>query len=458
MTSKQSEINSINSSDNRSVLKNVVNVKAKGLKVRENSRDEEINRKETDENVFIKPKASHFCKSNQRRPSAVITDPPKPTFAVYCDDEAAQDGYDAEIYRNPVEGPAQESHPIDFSDWHGKKDKSEDSEATVSKVSLSEETFNVANEGERGIFRIGCDEDDDDDEVFLSTVEDESTAFHTAQHIPDRLKIQPEPFCCHPDYDSDIYSYMRDREVQVRPSSHYLHKQTDITSEMRYILIDWLADVTEEYGLSLVGDNFQECLHLAVSVVDRTLSVLYCPRLKLQLVGATSIMIAAKFEEIFPPELKEFVYITDDTYSGVQILRMEKVILSTLCFEISAPTSNWFGSRLVRKAHSDEQTSQLMHYLLELALLDYRYLQFRSSVLACAAFSLANIIIGKIPWQPVEADTGISLDEIREPVRQLLSSFTKAPYSEHKAVYEKYSDEKYRAVACLCPPNLLPFN
>ena len=45
---------------------------------------------------------------------------------------------------------------------------------------------------------------------------------------------------------------MRDREVQVRPSSHYLHKQTDITSEMRYILIDWLADVTEEYGLSLV--------------------------------------------------------------------------------------------------------------------------------------------------------------------------------------------------------------
>ena len=62
MTSKQSEINSINSSDNRSVLKNVVNVKAKGLKVRENSRDEEINRKETDENVFIKPKASHFCK------------------------------------------------------------------------------------------------------------------------------------------------------------------------------------------------------------------------------------------------------------------------------------------------------------------------------------------------------------------------------------------------------------
>ena len=85
---------------------------------------------------------------------------------------------------------------------------------------------------------------------------------------------------------------------------------------------------------------------------------------------------------------------------------MEKVILSTLCFEISAPTSNWFGSRLVRKAHSDEQTSQLMHYLLELALLDYRYLQFRSSVLACAAFSLANIIIGKIPWQPVEADTG----------------------------------------------------
>lgn len=63
----------------------------------------------------------------------------------------------------------------------------------------------------------------------------------------------------------------------------------------------------------------KESLHLAVSIVDRILSKLYCPRLKLQLIGATAIMVAAKFEEIRPPKLKEFVYITDETYSATQV-------------------------------------------------------------------------------------------------------------------------------------------
>ena len=48
---------------------------------------------------------------------------------------------------------------------------------------------------------------------------------------------------------------------------------------------------------------------------------------KLQLVGTAAMFIAAKFEEIYPPELGEFVYITDDTYSKKQVLRMEHLIL-----------------------------------------------------------------------------------------------------------------------------------
>ena len=48
---------------------------------------------------------------------------------------------------------------------------------------------------------------------------------------------------------------------------------------------------------------------------------------KLQLVGTAAMFIAAKFEEIYPPDLAEFVYITDDTYSKKQVLRMEHLIL-----------------------------------------------------------------------------------------------------------------------------------
>lgn len=49
-----------------------------------------------------------------------------------------------------------------------------------------------------------------------------------------------------------------------------------------------------------------------------------------------------KFEEIYPPEVAEFVYITDDTYTKKQVLRMEHLVLKVLCFDLAAPTINQF--------------------------------------------------------------------------------------------------------------------
>lgn len=49
-----------------------------------------------------------------------------------------------------------------------------------------------------------------------------------------------------------------------------------------------------------------------------------------------------KFEEIYPPEVAEFVYITDDTYSKKQVLRMEHLVLKVLAFDLAAPTVNQF--------------------------------------------------------------------------------------------------------------------
>lgn len=46
-----------------------------------------------------------------------------------------------------------------------------------------------------------------------------------------------------------------------------------------------------------------------------------------------------KYEEIYPPEIGEFVYITDDTYTKQQVLRMEKLLLKVLSFDLCAPSS-----------------------------------------------------------------------------------------------------------------------
>lgn len=66
-----------------------------------------------------------------------------------------------------------------------------------------------------------------------------------------------------------------------------MSKQMDITSNMRWILVDWLVEVAEEYTLQT------ETLYLAVSYIDRFLSHMSVKRDKLQLVGTTAMFIAA---------------------------------------------------------------------------------------------------------------------------------------------------------------------
>ena len=42
-------------------------------------------------------------------------------------------------------------------------------------------------------------------------------------------------------------------------------------------------------------------------------------RSKLQLVGSAALFLAAKYEEIYPPTIKQFIYLTDDSYTDDQV-------------------------------------------------------------------------------------------------------------------------------------------
>jgi Cyclin, N-terminal domain len=51
------------------------------------------------------------------------------------------------------------------------------------------------------------------------------------------------------------------------------------------------------------------------------------PRRQLQLVGVAALFIASKYEELYPPEINDYVFIADDAYTKQQILEMEKQIV-----------------------------------------------------------------------------------------------------------------------------------
>jgi len=108
-----------------------------------------------------------------------------------------------------------------------------------------------------------------------------------------------------------------------------MKRQSDITESMRAILVDWLIDVHLKFKL------LNETLFLTVNILDRYLSVVSnLARSKLQLVGVASMLISTKYEEIYPPTVKDYVYITDSAYTKEEILKMESHILSALDFNI----------------------------------------------------------------------------------------------------------------------------
>lgn len=269
-----------------------------------------------------------------------------------------------------------------------------------------------------------------------------------------------EPMCysdlreleCNVEYAQDIYGYLRELELKYRPKANYMEKQPDITSSMRTILVDWLVEVADEYNLHA------ETLFLAVSFVDRFLSSMSVVRNKLQLVGTASLLIAAKFEEIYPPEVKEFVYITDDTYTQEQVLKMERVVLKILSFHVAAPTINYFLLRFAEVSHAPDTAKHLAHYLCELALLDdVPYLQFLPSIVAGSALCLANHTLGRHPWgRELVEYSGYEVATLRECMHSLYSSFCNAAGRAQRAVHDKFKTPKFHCVANLKMSPTLP--
>jgi cyclin B len=95
---------------------------------------------------------------------------------------------------------------------------------------------------------------------------------------------------------------------------------------------------------------------------------------RLQLVGVTALLIASKYEEIYPPELKDFVYITDKAYSKQDVLQMEFSILNTLSFDITFPTAFRFLERYLKHINEEQTVMMYASFLVELALVDIRML------------------------------------------------------------------------------------
>ena len=61
--------------------------------------------------------------------------------------------------------------------------------------------------------------------------------------------------------------------------------------------------------------------------------------------GVSCLFVAAKYEEIYPPRTKDYVYYTDGAYKENEVIQMEYQILSELDFNFKYPTCFTFMKR-----------------------------------------------------------------------------------------------------------------
>lgn len=64
------------------------------------------------------------------------------------------------------------------------------------------------------------------------------------------------------------------------------------------------------------------------------------------------MLIASKYEEIYAPEVRDFVYITDNAYTKQEIFEMENHMLTTLEFNVTMPSAYQFLQRFTKVAQT----------------------------------------------------------------------------------------------------------
>jgi G2/mitotic-specific cyclin-B, other len=238
-------------------------------------------------------------------------------------------------------------------------------------------------------------------------------------------------------------------------------KQKDINQKMRSILIDWLIEIHNKFKLH------NQTLWLTVNILDRYLEQVQILRNKLQLVGISALLIASKFEEIYPPEVKDCVYITDNAYNRKEILDMETTILTKLEYKITVPTGYHFLTRYLNCIQASERTRNLAFYYAERNLQESDMLCVLPHKFAAAAVYASlmqqNENIPRLKGTPVwsrilQEESGLAETDLKPCARNIISHVREESETASKrrlvATKKKYSTGAFIGISTLPLPRI----
>ncbi|KAJ3395473.1 hypothetical protein HDU92_005726 [Lobulomyces angularis] len=249
------------------------------------------------------------------------------------------------------------------------------------------------------------------------------------------------------EYSDEIFSYWKELELERIPDANYMMLHPELKWEMRRILVGWLAKIHKFC-------NFEpDTLFLSVNIVDRVMSYQGKGRAavglsKYQLVGIVSFLIAAKYEEIKVPSMRELLFLVENVYTEHEILFTERWILKILNFEVGFVSPLNFLCKFSQIDNNDLAVLTLSKYILEVALVDEGFVSVCSSLISASSFYLAHRILQKNWSADHLLATGycqLKLDITSSGLFQIFLNNNQRDH--HFVIFEKYALEEYHGAS-----------
>ncbi|GAV29146.1 hypothetical protein PMKS-002626 [Pichia membranifaciens] len=245
------------------------------------------------------------------------------------------------------------------------------------------------------------------------------------------------------EYVNDIFDYLHELELKTLPDPNYLQMQRNLRPKMRSILVDWMVEVHLKFKL------LPETLYLSINIMDRFLSKELVQVDRLQLLATGSLFIAAKYEEVYSPSIKNYAYVTDGAFSEDEILGAERFILEILNFNMSYPNPMNFLRRISKADDYDVNTRTIGKYLLEVTVIDHKFIGYLPSLCAAAAMFISRKMISKNDWNGnlIHYSGGYKSNDLQE-VCLMIMDYLVSPIV-HEEFFKKYASRKFMKVSIL---------
>jgi hypothetical protein len=244
-------------------------------------------------------------------------------------------------------------------------------------------------------------------------------------------------------FASDIFQYLKTRE---RAYQLPISLKENISEKNRALVVDWIIDCQDSYSY------YHETMYTAIRLFDIFLAATPShPTNKLQLVAASSFLIASKVEQYNPANVATLQRLCENQYTKDEIKAMEIKILKAAQYDLGFPLAYAFLRRYSQVIDADMKTLTLARFCLEVATHYIGWSLESPSKIAAVCMVLAlKKTNSKLDWEPIlehysgyqVADIGPLLENLEMDIKNFKMKFPKC-----KLVILKYSQEAFYEVA-----------